>query len=60
MLQSLERSLAQTRKSFLTRRSVNQDSQGEGWFFKMRVDDPFSLDGLMDEDAYKALVDFRI
>ena len=36
---------------------VNQDSQGEGWFFKMRVDDPFSLDGLMDEDAYKALVD---
>lgn len=36
---------------------VNQDSQGEGWFFKMRVDDPSSLDGLMDEGAYKAFVD---
>ena len=36
---------------------VNSDAEGEGWFFKMRVDDPFSLDGLMDEDAYKALVD---
>ena len=35
---------------------VNQDAEGEGWFFKMRVDDLSSLDELMDESAYRAIV----
>jgi len=33
---------------------VNQDPDGEGWFFKIRVSDMAELDGLMDEAAYRA------
>jgi len=36
---------------------VNADPMGDGWFFKLRVDDPKQLDGLMDEAAYKRLVE---
>lgn len=36
---------------------VNQDPLGTGWMFKMRIDDPAALDSLMDEEAYRALVD---
>lgn len=36
---------------------VNEDPLGAGWFFKLRIDDPAVLDGLMDEDAYRALID---
>ena len=32
---------------------VNQDAEGEGWFFKLTLSDPSELDGLMDEDAYR-------
>lgn len=35
---------------------VNSDPQGEGWFVKIRVDDSAALDKLMDEDAYKKLI----
>ena len=32
---------------------VNSDPEGEGWFFKVRLDNPGELDGLMDEGAYR-------
>ena len=32
---------------------VNSDPEGEGWFFKVRLDNPSELDGLMDENAYR-------
>ncbi|KQN25253.1 glycine cleavage system protein H [Sphingomonas sp. Leaf33] len=35
---------------------VNTDPEGEGWFFKVTLGDESELDGLMDEDAYKAFV----
>jgi glycine cleavage system H protein len=31
---------------------INSDPQGHGWFFKLRLDNPGELDGLMDETAY--------
>jgi glycine cleavage system H protein len=31
---------------------VNSDPEGEGWFFKVKLDNPGELDGLMDEGAY--------
>ena len=33
---------------------VNRDPEGEGWFFKLRLQDTGELDGLMDEAAYRA------
>ena len=33
---------------------VSRDPQGEGWLYKIRIDDPSTLDGFMDETAYKA------
>ena len=33
---------------------VNEDAQGDGWFFKMKPADAGALDDLMDEAAYKA------
>ncbi|HEY3911758.1 MAG TPA: glycine cleavage system protein GcvH [Stellaceae bacterium] len=35
---------------------VNADPLGEGWFLKVRLDDPKELDGLMDEAAYQRFV----
>lgn len=35
---------------------VNTDPEGEGWFFKLTLSDPNAVEGLMDEDAYKAFV----
>jgi glycine cleavage system H protein len=35
---------------------INSDPEGEGWFFKLKLDNPGELDGLMDEDAYRAWV----
>ena len=35
---------------------VNADPIGEGWFIKLRLDDPKQLDTLMDEEAYKRFV----
>jgi glycine cleavage system H protein len=36
---------------------VNADPVGEGWFIKMRLDDPKELDSLMDEEAYKRFIE---
>ncbi len=33
---------------------VNTDPEGEGWFFKLQLADPSQLDGLMDDEAYRA------
>ena len=32
---------------------VNSDPEGDGWFFKLKLDNPSDLDGLMDEGAYR-------
>lgn len=36
---------------------VNGDPQGAGWFFRMKLKNKGDLDALLDEDAYKALLD---
>jgi glycine cleavage system H protein len=36
---------------------VNADPMGEGWFMKLRLDEPKQLDGLMDEAAYQRFVE---
>lgn len=36
---------------------VNEDAMGAAWFFKMKLANPSDMDDLMDEDAYKALID---
>lgn len=36
---------------------VNSDAEGEGWFFKMTLADRSQFDALLDEAAYKALVE---
>ncbi|WP_306117134.1 MULTISPECIES: glycine cleavage system protein GcvH [unclassified Roseitalea] len=35
---------------------VNEDPLGEGWFFKMRIDDPAAIEGFMDEAAYREMI----
>ena len=35
---------------------VNEDPQGEGWFFKMKLSDSSQLDELMDEAAYQTFI----
>ena len=35
---------------------VNEDADGDGWFFKLTLSDPSELDGLMDEAKYEAFV----
>lgn len=35
---------------------VNEDPMEDGWFFKMTLADPSELDGLMDEEAYRAYI----
>lgn len=32
---------------------VNSDPEGQGWFFKVRLENPGELDGLMDEAVYR-------
>ena len=36
---------------------VNSDPMGGGWFFRQTVTDRQQLDGLLDEAAYRALID---
>ena len=36
---------------------VNADPMGEGWFLKLRIDNPAELDGLMDQAAYQRFVE---
>ncbi len=31
---------------------VNSDAEGEGWFFKIELDDPDSFETLLDQDGY--------
>ena len=33
--------------------TVNEDPQGRGWFFKLKLTDASELDGLMSEEQYK-------
>jgi glycine cleavage system H protein len=33
---------------------VNDDAEGDGWFFKLTLSDPDELKGLMDENTYEA------
>ncbi len=35
---------------------VNTDPTGEGWFFKLKLDDPSEIDQLMDEAAYLSFI----
>lgn len=35
---------------------VNEDPEGEAWFFKMKIEDMGAMDELMDEAAYKAFI----
>ena len=35
---------------------INRDPEGEGWFFKLKLDDPGEVQGLMDEAAYREWV----
>jgi len=37
--------------------TVNEDPQGDGWFYAMRATEPKQLDALLDADAYQKLVD---
>ena len=32
---------------------INSDPEGEGWFFKVRLDNPGEIEGLMDEASYR-------
>lgn len=36
---------------------VNTDPYGEGWMVKMTVNNPTDVEGLLDADAYQAVVD---
>ncbi|MES1926300.1 glycine cleavage system protein GcvH [Salinisphaera sp. T31B1] len=36
---------------------VNEDPFGQGWLFKMAIDDETALGELLDADAYKGVVD---
>jgi glycine cleavage system H protein len=31
---------------------VNSDAEGEGWFFRIELEDPEAFEALMDQDAY--------
>ena len=35
---------------------VNEDAEGKGWFFKLRVGDAAALEKLMNREAYTAFV----
>ena len=35
---------------------VNEDAEGQAWFFRIRIADAAELDALMDRDGYQAFV----
>lgn len=35
---------------------VNEDPQGDAWFFKMKIEDPGALDEFMSEEEYKDFI----
>ena len=37
--------------------TVNADPMGDGWFIKLRLDDPKELDSLMEEGGYKRFIE---
>lgn len=37
--------------------AINNSPYGDGWFFKIRLSDPTELDGLLDADGYRAVVE---
>ena len=36
--------------------AVNEDPYGEGWMLKIKINDASQLDGLMDAEAYQAML----
>ena len=36
---------------------INQDPYGAGWLFRVQLDDPEELDGLMDAESYAQLLE---
>ena len=36
--------------------AVNEDAQGEAWFFKMKPSDPSQMDEFMDEAGYQKFI----
>ena len=36
---------------------VNESAEGDGWFYRMKLDDRSELDGLMDREAYEHFVE---
>jgi glycine cleavage system H protein len=36
---------------------VNKDPYGDGWIIRIRIGDPAEIDGLLDADGYKALIE---
>lgn len=36
---------------------INEDAEGNGWFFKVKISDSSELDRLMDANAYAAFVE---
>jgi glycine cleavage system H protein len=37
--------------------TINEDPYGEGWLVKIRLSDPGEVDGLLDAEAYRQLLD---
>jgi glycine cleavage system H protein len=35
---------------------INSDPYGEGWLVEIRLDDPATVEGLLDSDAYQRLI----
>ena len=35
---------------------INRDPEGDGWFFKLKLDDASEVNGLMDEASYREWV----
>ena len=35
---------------------INSDPEGQGWFFKIKLDNPSEVEGLMDEASYREWV----
>lgn len=37
--------------------TINKDPYGDGWLIKVNMSDPSQVEGLLDADAYRALVE---
>ncbi|MDP2698787.1 glycine cleavage system protein GcvH [Thalassospira sp.] len=36
---------------------VNEDAEGEGWFFRVKIDDESQLEDLMDQESYNDFIE---